>query len=241
MPTSDEAMATFLEWEYGLFHVSDFSKVADAVRNIMDYMWGQVEDRRKNPGDDFISLALRADAEGDYLSDNHIKGLMFGLFLGGLDTVANNINWHMLHLGQNSADQATLRANPKMIPAASEEMLRYYASVPNFRKVAKDVELHGTLMKAGDLVRVPSYLACHDPAHYPDPDVVKFDRKPRQLAFGIGPHICMGMHLARLELRIVLEEALSILPEFTVDPDETVEYYYANVLKAANVPLVWKV
>lgn len=240
MPTSPKEVAMFLEWEYSLFHGGPPEKIAQDVRNILAYMSEQVADRRKNPKDDIITHAIQPDENGGFLSDQHLRGLMFGLFLGGLDTIANNVSWQVLHLAQNPDHQALLRAHPEMIPNAVEEMLRFYASVPNNRIVAKEVELHGVTMMPGDLVRVASYLACHDPALFDEPEKVKLDRKPRHMAFGIGPHFCIGMHLARLELRVALEEVLAMMPEFSVDPDVELEYYYSGVLKAVTVPLVWK-
>jgi cytochrome P450 len=230
----------FLAWEHGFIHEHDLEKVKDATRAVVAYLREQIEDRRVNPRDDFITFGVQAEVEGRKFDDNELVGFCVNLFLGGLDTVSSTMGMHFLHLAERPDHQAILRAKPEMTPDAIEEMMRAYATVATSRECIKEDKIGGVTVKPGDKVHMATFLASHDPAAYPNPDEVILDRKARHVSFGYGPHLCLGMHLARREMRIAMEEMLAALPEFSLEPGVELNYYLAATIQPVELPLVWK-
>tara|TARA_R110001606_G_scaffold156044_7_gene298737 strand:- start:1544 stop:2677 length:1134 start_codon:yes stop_codon:yes gene_type:complete len=228
----------FLEWEYGLLHEMDMWKIAEATRNVVGFLREQIEDRRKNPRDDIISYALRVEIDGRKLTEDELVGFSFNLFIGGLDTVSTNMGHQFLHLARNPQDQKLLKENPKLIPNAIDEMMRAYAAVTTFRTCTKETEFGGVKMMPGDKVMMSTTLAGRDPEEFPNPEQVSFDRKPRLLSWGFGPHMCVGMHLAKREMRIAIEEFVNRIPEFSVKPAHQIEYHL-GMIQPVTLPLVW--
>lgn len=240
MGLPQDRTAEFMRWEHNLLHEADLNKVIDATRAVVDYLQTEIDDRRKNPRDDLITFGLQVEHNGRKLSDNELMGFCFNLFIGGLDTVSTNMAWQFLHLAENHEDQRRLREDRSLIPDAIDEMMRRYAAVATSRECIKDIELDGVLVKVGDKMLLPTFLAGQDPDAYPDPQRVDFDRKARHVSFGFGPHLCIGMHLARREMRIAIEEFLDHIPEFSIKPGAEIDYYLAAVVQPINLPLVWK-
>lgn len=230
----------FLEWEYDLLHVADMGKIAAATRNVVDFLREQIEDRRKAPRDDIISYALDVDVDGAKLNDDELVGFSFNLFIGGLDTVSTNMGLQFTHLARNHEDQDFLRKNPEEIPHAIDELMRAYAAVTTFRTCTKETEFHGVTMMPGDKVMMSTTLAGRDPAEFDDPGKVDFSRRPRHVSFGFGPHTCIGMHLAKREMRIALEEFLGRIPQFSIKPGHDVEYHL-GMIQPVTLPLVWDI
>lgn len=229
----------FLEWEYDLLHVADMAKIAVATRNVVDFLREQIEDRRKARRDDIISYALDVDVDGAKLNDDELVGFSFNLFIGGLDTVSTNMGLQFNHLARNHDDQEFLRKNPEEIPHAIDELMRAYAAVTTFRTCTKETEFHGVTMMPGDKVMMSTTLAGRDPAEFDNPGKVDFSRRPRHVSFGFGPHTCVGMHLAKREMRIALEEFLGRIPEFSMKPDHQLEFHL-GMIQPVTLPLVWK-
>ena len=230
----------FLDWEHGFIHEHDIEKIKESTRAVVAYLRKEIEDRRLNPRDDFISFGVQAEADGRKFDDDQLVGFCVNLFLGGLDTVSSNMGMHFLHLAEHPDHQALLRAHPEMIPDAIDEMMRAYATVATSRECIKETTIAGVTIKPGDKVHMATFLAAHDPEAYPNPAEVILDRKARHVSFGYGPHLCLGMHLARRELRIAMEEMLAGLPEFSVKPGVELDYYLAATIQPVELPLVWK-
>ncbi|MBB35861.1 MAG: cytochrome [Hirschia sp.] len=228
----------FLEWETGLLHSLDLETIATATRNVVGFLREEIEARRKQPRDDMISYALSVEIEGRKLNDDELVGFAFNLFIGGLDTVSTNMGLHFLHLARNPQDQVFLRENPKRIPHAIDEMMRAYAAVTTFRTCTKETEFGGVKMMPGDKVAMSTTLAGRDPEAFPKPEEIRFDRSPRHVSFGFGPHMCVGMHLAKREMRIAIEEFVTRIPEFRVKSDHEIEYHL-GMIQPVTLPLVW--
>jgi cytochrome P450 len=228
----------FLEWEYDLLHVMELEKIADATRNVVGFLREQIEDRRKHPRGDPISYALGVEVEGRKLTDDELVGFTFNLFIGGLDTVSTNMGNQFVHLARNPQDQQFLKDNPGRIPNAIDEMMRAYAAVTTFRTCTKETVFGGVTMMPGDKVAVQTTLAGRDPEEFPEPEKVRFDRNPRHVSWGYGPHMCVGMHLAKREMRIAIEEFLGRIPQFGIKPGHEVEYHL-GMIQPVTLPLVW--
>ncbi|MDE2465162.1 MAG: cytochrome P450 [Alphaproteobacteria bacterium] len=235
-----ERTGQFLEWEMGLLHNHDLGKIAEATRTVVDYLRQEINDRRANPRDDLISYGVKAQIDGRHLTEDELVGFTFNLFIGGLDTVSTNMGLQFLHLARNQADQAFLRADPSRIPNGIEEMMRAYAAVTTFRTCKKETIFKGVVMKPGDKVAMSTTLAGRDPQEYENAHEVRLDRMPRHVSFAYGPHLCVGIHLARRELRIAMEEFLRLIPEFRVKPDQKVSFHL-GMIQPETLPLVWKV
>ncbi len=239
MGLPQEMTAEFLEWEMGLLHTNDLAVIAASTRKVVDYLRGEIADRKANPRDDLISYGVTMPIDGRPLTDDELVGFTFNLFIGGMDTVSTNMAWQFRHLATHPEDQATLRANPAMIPDAIEEMMRAYPAVTTFRTCSREVTIGGVTFQPGDKIAMPTSLAGRDPEEYPDADKVILGRKSRYLSFGYGPHLCVGMHLARREMRIALEEFLATIPPFRIQEGCTVKTHTGGILQPETLPLAW--
>lgn len=236
-----DKVETFLDWENGLLHEHEIPKIIQATRNVKEYLWSEIEERRKNPRDDLITFGIQAEIDGRKLTDDELFGFCFNLFIGGMDTVSTNVAWQFRHLAENPADQAKLRANPELIPTATEEMFRAYAAVTTARTCIKPVVINGAQLMPGDKILMATTLANSDPAEFENPGEVRLDRNPRHLTFGTGIHRCVGAPLARREVIIALEEFLKAIPEFRIAPDAKIVTQLGGVVQPETLPLVWDV
>ena len=228
----------FLEWETGLLHSLDTATIAEATRNVVGFLRDEIEDRRRNPRGDIISYALGVEVDGRKLNEDELVGFAFNLFIGGLDTVSTNMGLQFLHLARNPQHQQLLKDDPRQIPHAIDEMMRAYAAVTTFRTCTRETEFNGVKMMPGDKVAMSTTLAGRDPQEFPEPGEVRFDRNPRHVSFGFGPHMCVGMHLAKREMRIAIEEFVSRIPQFGIRPGHAVEYHL-GMIQPVTLPLVW--
>jgi cytochrome P450 len=236
----DQSLAgQFLIWEDAMLHNGDREVFANAARAVFDYLSREIDRRRETPTDDFISFALTSEIQGRKLTEEEIMGFCFNMYLGGLDTISTHMGYIFLHLAEHPEDQAFLRSDPSRIPDAIDEMMRAYGSVIATRICVADVDLAGVTVKAGDRVLIPTMLAARDPEEFPDPDRVDFRRKPRHMSFGYGPHLCLGMHLARRELRIALEQFLAMVPTFTRPEGAEIVNELGIIAQPMTVPLAW--
>ena len=137
--------------------------------------------------------------------------------MAGLDTVSNQLSYGLLHLATHPADRARIVTDPGLIPKAVEEILRVYPIVQTARKATQDFDFHGCPIKAGDMAAFPLAFAGRDETAYPNAREVDLDREvTRHLSFGGGPHRCLGSHLARQEMVVVLEEWHKRIPNYEV-------------------------
>jgi cytochrome P450 len=240
MGLPQESAAQFLTWEHGLLHDANLEKIKDATRSVNAYLREQCNDRRVNPRDDLLTFGVQAEVDGRKFTDDELTGLCFNLFIGGLDTVSTNMGLQFRHLAERQDHQAILRSHPEMIPDAIDEFMRAYAPILNSRQCIKETRIRGVTIRKGDKVMLPAFLAGRDPEVYDRPEEVVLDRRPRHVTFGFGIHLCLGMHLARRELRIAMEEFLAEMPEFRIAPGVTIESYLAGTIQPIEVPLVWE-
>jgi cytochrome P450 len=230
----------FLDWEFRLLHAPEIATKAAAAVAIRDYLRELADERRKRPTGDLTSVVVSARVDGRPLSDIEVQGILYLLFVGGLDTVASSLGFFFRHLGQNPADQARLRAHPRLIPAAVEELLRRFSVVTTYRQCRVDVDVNGVAMKAGDWITINDALGSLDPLEFDRPLDVDFERKHnRHLGFSYGPHFCVGNHLARRELQVALREWLARVPPWTVKPKSPIEVHGGAVFGVEQLELVW--
>ncbi|WP_436778335.1 cytochrome P450 [Yinghuangia sp. YIM S09857] len=195
----------------------DGKAVAEDVYEVFE---GLLRQRREQPADDLMSRLIAAEVDGRTLSRDELLGFCFLLLVGGNDTTTNLIGNGMRLLDQHHDARAQLIGEPGLIPAAIEEMLRLEPpTLTSGRQTTRDVELHGTVIPAGSRVQLLWGSANRDEREYPDPERFDLRRGARHMAFGHGPHFCLGAPLARLEARIAFHELLAHIPDFAVVGD----------------------
>ncbi|MFT4026723.1 MAG: cytochrome P450 [Novosphingobium sp.] len=235
-----DMMDQFVVWVVQLLKNMDPAKMVGVMKEIGDYLNTAIAEKRANPDGGMISQIVHAAPDGEPLTEKEIFGFVFFVFIAGIDTVYATLNSLWYWLARNPERRAEMIADPGNINAQVEELLRVYSTTFSGRILKQDLELRGVKMKAGD--RVTSILpACnYDPEVFPNPREVDFHR-PRKpiLAFGGGVHSCMGAHLARLEIKIAIQEWLRRIPEFSVKPGVEVQYPPSAVVGPEPLPLVW--
>lgn len=184
------------------------------------YLDIQIADHRANPRDDLTSYLMNVELGGNKLSHDHVRGSIVLLLIAGIDTTWSAIGSSLWHLADNPGDLERLVAEPDLMLFALEEFLRAYAPVTMARLVKEDVDFHGCPMKADEWVLLPFPAANRDPEFFEDADGFVIDREAnRHAAFGLGIHRCVGSNLARLELKIALEEFVARFPKFELAGD----------------------
>ena len=235
-----DRMAEFLLWEKAMLHSNDWEVRSGGVRSAVDYLKAEIALRRAAPRDDYITKLFDLEAEdGRKWNDEEVLGHCFNLFLGGLDTVTTMLGNIFTHLARYPAQQQELRDNPDRIVLAVEEFLRIYGPVTAFRIATRELEIHGQKIMPGEYVSVSTPVANQDPKMHENPAEARFDRKAAHIALGGGIHKCLGMHLARLELQVALEELLKALPLFRVKDGFELGYFVGNITFVPALELQW--
>jgi cytochrome P450 len=203
-----------------------------------EYLDARIAEHIREPRDDLTSYLLEAELDGQKLHPDHVRGTMILLMLAGIDTTWSAIGASLWHLAQHPADRARLVAEPELVPTAVEEFLRAYAPVTMARMVAEDFEFEGCPFKQGEWVLLPFPSANRDASEFPDADRVVIDRaENRHAAFGLGIHRCLGSNLARLELRVALEEWMARYPDFELTDPGAVRWSAGQVRGPRTVPV----
>lgn len=198
--------------------VAGFVAAKESVRQV----FAELKEERLRDGfrDDVVSALLQSEVDGRLITDDEYHNICVLLFIAGLETVTATLGNFMWFLAAHPDHRRRLVADPSLVPSAVEELLRFESIVNPGRVVATDTTRFGDQpLRAGDRVVLLTGSAGRDEKIFENPDEVDFERSPnRHLAFGGGPHRCLGSHLARLELRTALEEVCRLLPEFHVTP-----------------------
>jgi cytochrome P450 len=207
---------------------------------MLEEMFGYARDlaahKRKHPGDDVLTSLAHAD-----LSDGELEMFFFLLTVAGNDTVRSAAPGGLLALAGHPEEQRALREGRFAVTTAVEELLRLHPPVLHFRRTAaEDHVLHGRRVRRGDKVVVFHASANHDERVFPDPHRLDLGRSPNpHVSFGDGPHVCLGAHFARLQLRVLHEEALRVLPPYeTAAPPRRLVSHFINGLKSLPLRLL---
>nr|ARS01480.1 NcmG [Saccharothrix syringae] len=224
----------------------DPAEIASAFAGLKDYLAGLVAARRAAPSDDLIGVLVAARDEGDErLTEEELVVFGVTLLLAGLETTANQIGNFAYHLLVRPGRYAALAADPAGVPAAVEELLRYtpIATTAGFTRVAtEDVELGGVAVRAGEAVLVDLDSANRDEDVFAGAEELRLDRADNpHLAFGHGPHYCLGAGLARLELDVALRALLGGFPTLRLAvPAADLRWHTAKVVRGlVELPVAW--
>ncbi|MEJ6010045.1 cytochrome P450 [Novosphingobium aquae] len=229
----------FIDWEDGIMRAPDMMDRVKAARSVYAYLKAHREKQLETPGNPLLDAMVHGEVDGRELTYLESMGMFYVLYVGGLDTVYSTLGWILRHLATDHALQDRLRADPELIGPAVEEFARAYSVVVTHRNLARDHVFHGVEMKAGDEIHLPLMLADRDPEVFADPHVIDIDRKARHIAFGTGTHNCLGIHLAKRELRIVVELFLERFRNIRIREGEDYRYHTGRTFGVEYLPLVW--
>jgi cytochrome P450 len=218
----DEDFGQFHRWANDLFCVATApERGLAASASLREYFQGFVEERRRRPGDDVISELVQAEIDGVRLDDEAVCSFLRILLTGGADTTYRGSGSMLLLLLTHREQLRAVHADRSLVEPAVEESLRIEPpAVGIFRQATQDTELGGVTVPAGSSVYAVIASANHDETRWEQPD--RFDIRRRllpHLTFAHGPHVCLGAHLARMELRVLLRVVLDRLPGLRLDPD----------------------
>jgi cytochrome P450 len=225
-----EDLDFFLEFKEGVVHPKGETteeidaNMAAAGGRLMEYFVGFLAEKRKtaHTQDDVIANLIKAEVDGQPLAEFDLVNILFLFMFAGLDTVTSSMSCIFAWLGQHPEERKRLAEDATLIPAAVEELLRYESPVPSgMRYTTEDIDLgDGLIIRSGEDINAFWAAANVDPTFYDDPLTVRLDRgRKDHMVFATGTHRCLGSHLARLELRLAVEEFLKRVPDYTVDED----------------------
>ncbi|HUF54790.1 MAG TPA: cytochrome P450 [Dehalococcoidia bacterium] len=239
-----EETGEFSGWVQGFleFGLTNADIRSTSAIQIFSYLMDLIQKRQQEPGDDLVSYLINAKVEGaPYpVPTPHVLGTCFLLLVAGIDTTWSSIGSAFWHLAQNPQDRKYLLENPDKIQTAIEEFLRAYSPVTMAREVTEDYEYKGCPMKENDKVLMNFPAANRDPAKFEDPDQVKLDRRVNpHIAFGAGIHRCAGSNLARMEMRVAIQEWLKRIPDFRLEDPEAVTWAGGQVRGPRQCAVVW--
>jgi cytochrome P450 len=221
--------------------ITNQAALQQAEGEIAAYFADYIKLRRGQLGDDLVSFLIRArQPNGDPFTDHQVLGILRLLLVAGIDTTWSAIGSAIWHLATVPEDRERLVREPELIPTAVEELLRAYAPVTMAREIVDDVSVGGCPMKRGQMVLLSFPAANRDPEKFPDADKVVIDRRENpHVAFGLGIHRCIGSNLARMEMRIALEEWLKRIPHFRLDPSSPMAWSQGTVRGPRLLPIMF--
>ncbi len=235
--------AEFTEWVRGFLELGLTDPVVrqQSAINIFGYLNQTIQERKANlREDDLISYLLTSEVDGEPVPEGHVLGTCFLILVAGIDTTWSSIGSAIWHLAQHPEDRARLIAEPDLMMSAVEELLRAYSPVTMARYVAEDTEYAGCPMSEGSKVLMNFPAANRDPAVFENPDQVILDRaKNPHIAFGVGIHRCAGSNLARMEMKVSIEEWLKRIPDFKLSDPDNVTWAGGQVRGPRKMPVSW--
>jgi cytochrome P450 len=211
----------FQRWSVEILSVfTQRERAIAASADVKRYLAAILTDRRRTPRDDLISDLAHAELDGERLSDEEIFSFLRLLLPAGVETTYRSTGNLLYSLLSRPATLDAVRADRSLVPQAIEETLRHETALLNITRLARhNTEISGVPVPAGSTVMLMLAAANRDEARWPDSESFDIDRGQRpHISFGQGPHICIGMHLARMEMRVALNVLLDRLPRLRLDP-----------------------
>lgn len=221
---------------------ADMDTAMRASAEMKDYFVGILADKRKSPKDDMVSILAQAEVSGVKMSDEQIYGFMRNLLPAGAETTSRSTASLALALLTHPSQLAAVRRDRSLLPQAIEEGIRWETPLLNFmREVTKDTEIGGKQVPKGATMMLSLGSANHDETRWNDPESFDIfrERKPH-IGFAHGAHVCLGMHLARLETTKIFNALLDELPGLRLDPDAPLPYVTGLMFRSPpRIDVVW--
>jgi cytochrome P450 len=214
----------------------------DTATDIYGRFAVEMEERRARPRDDLITVLTQAEIEGEKLDDSEILRICFLLLAAGLDTVTISLECMFAYLIEHGDDRRMLAERPGSENALVEELLRWETPVQTVqRRATRDIEIDGFVIKKDTAVSIALAAANTDAEELPGADTVDVHRVDmHSLAFGGGPHRCLGSNLARMELRTVVRTWHARIPEYSLAPGVALQWNGSTLRGVDHLPLVWE-
>ena len=203
-------------------YINAISQVPAMMQEVIEF----ATERRGDPRDDLTSFLIQFEFDGQRLTDEQLLNILWNLIAGGVDTTTSQTALTLKHLGTHPDLRQQLIDHPELYRTATDEFLRYFSVNQQLsRTVTKDVDLNGQHLRKNDRLIISWLSANHDEREFERADEVILDRSPnRHLAFGLGPHRCIGSHLARLMSEVMVKAVLDRIPDYRVDLDGVQQY-----------------
>jgi cytochrome P450 len=213
---------------------------AQSAHEMMAYLQPVIAARRANPGDDVLSAVVHARINGQPINDTDMMSMLLVILFGGLDTVASTLGFIAHFMANSPAHRRQLIEEPGLVDNAVEELMRRFPPSATARTMTRDYEYKGVHFKQGDKVYIYTLMAGIDDRHYPNAWDVDFRRRDVQHnSFGAGPHRCPGSLLAKLEIKLFLQEWLARIPDFSVKAGDPVVFGAGQVNCVERLVLTW--
>jgi cytochrome P450 len=209
---------------------------------VAKFLLDVINEREGSGEEDLFSRIATWRKNPRYQSEDEVIGMAATSFFGGLDTTASLTSFTVHHLATHPEARRRILADPAIIPKAAEEYIRRFSLAQSARLVTSDVTRKGVILKQNDMVQVVECLGALDERAWTNPMEVDFDRDASDNdTFGHGVHRCLGEHLARLELQVVIEEWVRAFPDFELDPEVPTKNYSGVVIGVEQLGLRWKI
>lgn len=236
---SDDRSDDFVGWVRGILEFAyDKDRRQEAVMATATFLLEEIAKRKETPTDDLISQLINAEVDGEQIDEMFVLGEAFLLMVAGIDTTWSAIGSAMFHFASHPEDRRRMVEDPDVWPLAIEELLRFYSPVTMARVAEEGAQIDGCPIPAGDRVLMSFPAANRDPDVFENPDEFIIDRaRNRHLAFGVGIHRCAGSNLARMELKLALEEWFKAIPEFELTDPDLVTWAGGQVRGPRSVPV----
>lgn len=241
VPSADEDL--FTSWIRRLVQNGgiDPQDALAAAGELSEYLRGRIAHSRANPGDDLLTLFLENEVDGQHIDDDGLLGAAVLIVVAGIDTTWSSIGSALYHLATHPDDRKRLVEDPEVWPTAIEEFLRFYSpAIVAGRISTEDAVYDGQDVENGETVALCWAAANMDEEQFPEARRFIIDRQEnRHVAFGLGPHRCMGSNVARMELRVALQEWLARIPDFELDGDGNIEWATGPIWGPRRLALTW--
>jgi cytochrome P450 len=204
----------------------EHARAVAEVPAMMERLLAFAAERRADPQDDITSLLVQLELEGSPLTDEQVLNILNNLVGGGVDTTTSLTGWALYHMTVHPELRSQLIERPDLYVTAADEFLRYTSVNQTLtRTVTKDVVVEDHLLRRNDRVLISWLAANHDEKEFERPEEIVLDRSPnKHLAFGLGPHRCIGSHLARLMFEVIVRGVLDRMPDYAIDVDHIDQY-----------------
>ena len=236
-----ERLDDFYAWESGFYRAPTMEERIECGQNIGAYLSAVVSQHVEHPKDDIVTMLLNVEVEGEKLSQEEVQSICYLLFLASIDTVATMLSFIVRHLARDQALFRRLKEDRSAIADSVDELLRMHAFINLNRICERDTVFHGVTFRAGDNIVVPSFVTDRDERVFADPDAFNADRSKREKnqhhAFGAGAHKCIGLHVAKMEVRVVLEAIFDRISSLELVSESAVTGHGGTTMGLDTIPI----
>ncbi len=236
-----ERLDEFYAWETGFYRAPTMEERIVCGEKIGGYLFDVVQQHVAEPKDDIVSMLLNVDVEGERLTVEEVHAICYLLFLASIDTVATMLSFIIRHLARDRTLFERLKSDRDKIAASVDEFMRMHAFINLNRICERDTDFHGVQFRAGDNIVIPSFVTDRDERTFADPDTFNADRSKKERnqhhAFGAGAHKCIGLHVAKMEVKVVLEAFFDRVASLELVSEQAVTGHGGTTMGLDTIPI----